>query len=155
MSDLRHHGIKGQKWGIRRFQNKDGSLTATGRKRYGIDDLKIDDLKDSLDKLNKADSLINTAKKYQSEKDRKEHNNKVNNKIKSDLSKMSDKELQQVVNRLNLEERYTQVMKSREKDAGESAAMKWLNVAGTVTTVSASAIAMAIQMKQLMEMSKK
>ena len=146
MSDLRHHGIKGQKWGVRRFQNADGSLTATGRKRYGTDDLK-----DSLDKLNKADSLINTAKKYQSEKDRKEHNNKVNNKIKSDLSKMSDKELQQVVNRLNLEERYTQVMKSREKDAGESAAMKWLNVAGTVVTVSASAMAMAIQIKQLME----
>ena len=42
-------------------------------------------------------------------------------------------------------------MKSREKDAGESAVMKWLNIAGTVTTVSASAIAMAIQIKQLME----
>ncbi|EET59434.1 hypothetical protein BRYFOR_08525 [Marvinbryantia formatexigens DSM 14469] len=32
---LYHHGIKGQKWGIRRFQNKDGSLTAAGRKRRG------------------------------------------------------------------------------------------------------------------------
>lgn len=31
-SDLTHHGIKGQKWGIRRFQNKDGSLTAAGKK---------------------------------------------------------------------------------------------------------------------------
>lgn len=30
---LVHHGIKGQKWGIRRFQNKDGSLTPAGRKR--------------------------------------------------------------------------------------------------------------------------
>ena len=30
-----HHGIKGQKWGVRRFQNKDGSLTAKGRQRYG------------------------------------------------------------------------------------------------------------------------
>lgn len=30
---LAHHGIKGQKWGIRRFQNKDGSLTEAGRKR--------------------------------------------------------------------------------------------------------------------------
>jgi hypothetical protein len=33
---LAHHGIKGQKWGIRRFQNADGSLTSDGRKRYGI-----------------------------------------------------------------------------------------------------------------------
>ena len=33
---LYHHGIKGQKWGIRRFQNADGSLTAEGIRRYGI-----------------------------------------------------------------------------------------------------------------------
>ena len=31
---LEHHGILGQKWGIRRFQNKDGSLTSQGKKRY-------------------------------------------------------------------------------------------------------------------------
>ena len=31
---LAHHGIKGQKWGQRRFQNEDGSLTAAGRLRY-------------------------------------------------------------------------------------------------------------------------
>lgn len=29
-----HHGIKGQRWGVRRFQNEDGTLTAAGRKRY-------------------------------------------------------------------------------------------------------------------------
>ena len=33
-NELYHHGIKGQKWGIRRFQNKDGSLTKAGLKRY-------------------------------------------------------------------------------------------------------------------------
>ena len=31
---LEHHGIKGQKWGIRRYQNPDGSLTETGKKHY-------------------------------------------------------------------------------------------------------------------------
>lgn len=32
--ELYHHGIKGQKWGIRRFQNEDGSLTEAGKARY-------------------------------------------------------------------------------------------------------------------------
>ena len=33
-NELYHHGIKGQKWGVRRFQNPDGTLTAAGMKRY-------------------------------------------------------------------------------------------------------------------------
>lgn len=38
MSDgyLAHHGIKGQKWGVRRFRNEDGSLTKAGKERYGF-----------------------------------------------------------------------------------------------------------------------
>lgn len=32
--ELYHHGIKGQKWGVRRYQNKDGSLTELGKARY-------------------------------------------------------------------------------------------------------------------------
>ena len=34
-NELYHHGIKGMKWGVRRFQNDDGSLTTAGKKRYG------------------------------------------------------------------------------------------------------------------------
>lgn len=35
---LTHHGIKGQQWGIRRYQNTDGSLTPEGRRHWGIGD---------------------------------------------------------------------------------------------------------------------
>ncbi len=34
MSELYHYGVKGQKWGVRRYQNEDGSLTPEGKKRY-------------------------------------------------------------------------------------------------------------------------
>lgn len=36
-NELEHHGIKGQRWGVRRYQNKDGSLTPRGEKRYDRD----------------------------------------------------------------------------------------------------------------------
>lgn len=36
--ELRHAGVKGMKWGVRRYQNADGTLTPAGRKRYGHDD---------------------------------------------------------------------------------------------------------------------
>lgn len=54
---LEHHGILGQKWGVRRYQNKDGSLTAEGKRRaYNIRNIRkgykyIDDINKIYDSL--------------------------------------------------------------------------------------------------------
>ena len=143
MSDLRHHGIKGQKWGVRRFQNKDGSLTPAGAKRYSADDYKS-----ALDKVNKADKTLKDVKKMRNEAEAKTYEKK----IKYDLSKMSDKDLQQAVNRLNMEERYTQVMTQRHRlEQGEDKVNKILNAAGSALTGAATALTIAAAMKELMD----
>lgn len=37
-NEIYHHGIKGQRWGVRRFQNEDGTWTAAGKERYEVDE---------------------------------------------------------------------------------------------------------------------
>lgn len=86
-NNLQHHGIKGQKWGIRRFQNKDGSLTPAGRKRQKQDNGPIH------------------------EDYSKSHDTKS---VKS----MSDKELRDRINRLNMERQYAQLT-ATEKSMGK------------------------------------
>lgn len=49
---IEHHGIKGMKWGVRRYQNKDGSLTPAGKKRQEKLDKK--EAKKELNKLSKG-----------------------------------------------------------------------------------------------------
>ena len=58
---LIHHGIKGQKWGIRRFQNADGSLTAEGRARYGYT---VSAPKKDISKLSDSKKLKLAKKQY-------------------------------------------------------------------------------------------
>ena len=62
---ISHHGILGQKWGVRRYQNPDGSLTEEGRKRLGIEQYERDHDSDiNLKKGTKASRVVETDLYY-------------------------------------------------------------------------------------------
>ncbi len=72
--ELYHHGIKGQKWGIRKYQNEDGSLTEEGKARYGYDE-STGKLSKEGKKVEKSDikSAVEEAKQFRKET-RKKYN---------------------------------------------------------------------------------
>ena len=57
--ELYHWGVKGMKWGVRRYQNKDGSLTTKGKKRYSDDAVS----NNSVSKSKKGEKVFDAVKK--------------------------------------------------------------------------------------------
>lgn len=94
-STLQHWGIKGMKWGVRRYQNKDGTLTALGRKREREMNEKLKSNKKEIAALKKENETL--KKNVQESRPRA-------------ATEMTDAELNARVNRLNLEQRYKQLM---------------------------------------------
>ena len=81
---LEHHGIKGQKWGKRRYQNEDGSLTEEGRKRYGV--LTSSQLDELFRKSNRQDYKEETREAAKKEHDALLKRAEINRKIKTAVS---------------------------------------------------------------------
>lgn len=114
--ELYHHGIKGQKWGVRRFQNKDGSLTNAGKRRQ----LK---LQDKLDKNVRKQTLADNKLLDLRAKNRTRWESKYDKKI----SKYSGKNEAKVNKITNKKEKFlkeydldTKAIKTAQKIGNEN-----------------------------------
>lgn len=92
--ELYHHGIKGQKWGVRRFQNKDGSLTKAGLKRRAK-------LESELKQLGGKKKRGTSAQTEPTQAPRKKT-----------VSEMTDDELREKTNRMRVEKEYYDAARS-------------------------------------------
>lgn len=65
--ELQHHGIRGMRWGVRRYQNSDGTLTPAGQKRYNKE---VEKLKKETAKIKEEEKIAANRKKTQAKFDR-------------------------------------------------------------------------------------
>lgn len=206
--ELYHHGIKGQKWGIRRYQNPDGSLTAAGKKRHNSDNvnkMSNEELRQKVNRMNNEQRYIELTKSSSSSVSKVADDverasktggdiNKVYKSIKGDknpyakmanqgidatakaarltkkvdnvvqnkkaekvalkkLEKMSDKELAQTVERMDLERQYSRLKDSSIK-IGKVRVNDTLDIVGDIVSIGASAVAVAVGIQKLIQMRK-
>ena len=164
---LAHYGIVGQKWGVRRYQNEDGTLTNAGKKRYDRDvrennakkkenriDVRNPDpkrwVKEDLQRTKRAVDSSSELLKKVSEIERSSAPKAT--KKRMDLSKMTDQELRQAISREQLERQYNDMFGKTESvkiSKGREFVKNTIETAGTVLALGSSALGIALAIKDL------
>lgn len=162
-----HWGIKGMKWGVRRYQNADGSLTDAGKRRYDADEA-ANNKKKAKNRLT-DDELRNPNRWVKEDTERTKRvvdsGNQMTGNLKTlneksmkiqsrrtpkmDLSKMTDQEMRERINRAMLERQYDDMFNPKKVYSGRETVSDTLEIAGSVLAITSSALSIALAIKEL------
>lgn len=158
---LRHSGIKGMKWGVRKYRNYDGTLTEAGKARYGGSTVrhKLWKAKQRLDavddkdvrRMSKVDKNVqNVTNNISSVAQKGKPSNRYAGNHKTltqeEMARTSDKELQQIINRLNMETNYTRLTEEPSAMERVATGLQYVAAASSIA-VSAVTIYSALKNK--------
>lgn len=177
-NELQHWGIKGMKWGKRRYQNSDGSLTEAGKKRYnkeadeqGYDrysgqgarykevgkgkDKRNEVLRADVDKYVRED--MSNAKQTAELGSNLARQSKAmldkyggnEKRVKMDLSNMTDKQMRDEINRAMLERQYNDMFAPRKVNKGKEYVGKAFAIGADALAVTGTALGIALSIKAL------
>lgn len=162
-----HWGVKGMKWGVRRYQNADGSLTDAGKRRYSND--VAANAKKKKDNRLPEEGLNDPNRWVKEDRERTKRvvdsGNQMAGNLKTlndksmriqarrtpkmDLSKMTDQEMREQINRAMLEKQYDDMFNPKKVYSGREAVSDTLEIAGSVLAITSSALGIALAIKEL------